>query len=150
MQTKQLSVWGTKAELRARVVRPQTSWSPPPPPVISLLDVQRRLFCFGSLVILDVARCYLCLFSLYINIKIGTIVVLMLSSRWPPVWKIAVQLVVACDVYDGVFCAVIFLTRGLGWNFELNWVSLWGCSYFILLYTQVLEVNSSKLILCTI
>ena len=30
-----------------------------------------RLFCFGSLVILDVARCYLWLDSLYINIKIG-------------------------------------------------------------------------------
>ena len=29
------------------------------------------LFCFGSLVILDVARCYLWLFTLYINIKIG-------------------------------------------------------------------------------
>ena len=27
--------------------------------------------CFGSLVILDVACCYLWLFSLYINIKIG-------------------------------------------------------------------------------
>ena len=27
--------------------------------------------CFGSLVILDVARCYLWLFTLYINIKIG-------------------------------------------------------------------------------
>ena len=26
---------------------------------------------FGSLVILDVARCCLCLFTLYINIKIG-------------------------------------------------------------------------------
>ena len=33
--------------------------------------VPRRLFCFGSLVILDVARCYLWLFKLYINIKIG-------------------------------------------------------------------------------
>ena len=32
---------------------------------------QRQLFCFGSLVILDVARCYLWLFTLYINIKIG-------------------------------------------------------------------------------
>ena len=31
----------------------------------------RRLFCFSSLVILDVACCYLWLFSLYINIKIG-------------------------------------------------------------------------------
>ena len=33
--------------------------------------VPRQLFCFGSLVILDVARCYLWLFTLYINIKIG-------------------------------------------------------------------------------
>ena len=31
----------------------------------------RRLFCFGSLVILDVARCNLWLFTLYINIKIS-------------------------------------------------------------------------------
>ena len=30
-----------------------------------------KLFCFGSLVILDVARCYLWLFTLYINIKIS-------------------------------------------------------------------------------
>ena len=35
------------------------------------LAVPRRLFCFGSLVILDVARCYLWLVTLYINIKIG-------------------------------------------------------------------------------
>ena len=41
----------------------------------ALLAVPRRLFCFGSLVILDVARCYLWLFTLYINIKIGKIVV---------------------------------------------------------------------------
>ena len=47
----------------------------PPLPVISFLTVPRRLFCFVSLVILDVARCYLCLFSVYINIKIGKIVV---------------------------------------------------------------------------
>ena len=33
--------------------------------------VPRRLCCFGSLVILDVARCYLWLFTLYINIKLG-------------------------------------------------------------------------------
>ena len=39
--------------------------------LISLLAVPRRLFCIGSLVILDVARCNLWLFSLYINIKIG-------------------------------------------------------------------------------
>ena len=36
-----------------------------------LLAVPRRLFCFGSLVILDVARCYLWLFTLYISMKIG-------------------------------------------------------------------------------
>ena len=40
-----------------------------------LLAVPGRLFCFGSLVILDVARCYLWLFTLYINIKIIKIVV---------------------------------------------------------------------------
>ena len=70
MQTKQLSVCGTKAELRARVGRPQTSGSPP---VILLLAVPRRLFCFGSLVFLDVAFRYLSLLLLYINIKIGKI-----------------------------------------------------------------------------
>ena len=40
-------------------------------PVILLLAVPRRLFCFGSLVILDVMYRNLSLFSLYINIKIG-------------------------------------------------------------------------------
>ena len=39
--------------------------------ILLLLAVPRRLFCFGSLVILDVARCYLWLFTLYINIKIS-------------------------------------------------------------------------------
>ena len=38
-------------------------------------DQQKRLFCFGSLVILDVARCYLWLCTLYINIKKVKIVV---------------------------------------------------------------------------
>ena len=33
--------------------------------------VPRRLFCFGSLVILEVVRCYLLLLLLYINIEIG-------------------------------------------------------------------------------
>ena len=41
------------------------------PQYFLLLAVPRRLFCFGSLVILDVARCYLWLFTLYINIEIG-------------------------------------------------------------------------------
>ena len=46
----------TGHEVRARVGRPQIVKAPPPPtpPVISLLAVPRRLFCFGSLVILDV------------------------------------------------------------------------------------------------
>ena len=36
-------------------------------------------------------------------------------------WEIAVHLAVACDVYDGVFfCAVLFPTRCLGWDLELN------------------------------
>ena len=44
---------------------------PPPPPVNSLLAVPMRLFCFGSLVVLDVVFRYLSLFLLYIDIKIG-------------------------------------------------------------------------------
>ena len=43
--------------------------------------VPKWMFCFGSLVILDVACCYLRLFSLYINIKIGKIVVKCKTSR---------------------------------------------------------------------
>ena len=39
--------------------------------LILLLAVPRRLFCFGSLVILDMLCCYLSLFLLHINIKIG-------------------------------------------------------------------------------
>ena len=44
---------------------------PPPtsPQVILLLAVPRRLFCFGSLVVLDVVFRYFCL--LYINAKIS-------------------------------------------------------------------------------
>ena len=41
------------------------------PQYFLLLVVLRRLFCFGVMVILDVARSYLWLFTLYINIKIG-------------------------------------------------------------------------------
>ena len=39
--------------------------------IICLILGKLRFFSFGSLVILDVACCYLWLFSLYINIKIG-------------------------------------------------------------------------------
>ena len=45
--------------------------APLPHTVILLLAIPRRLFCFGSLVILDVVCRYLLLFLLYINIKIG-------------------------------------------------------------------------------
>ena len=60
-------VWRTKADPRAKgrelvgrkLVQAPSNFIP------------RQLFCFGFLVNLDVARCYLWLFSLYINIKIG-------------------------------------------------------------------------------
>ena len=38
---------------------------------ITIFSIMPPGFCFGSLVILDVACCYLWLFTLYINIKIG-------------------------------------------------------------------------------
>ena len=41
------------------------------PSKLRLLAVPRRLFCFGSLVILYVVCRYLSLFMLYININIG-------------------------------------------------------------------------------
>ena len=31
-----------------------------------------------------------------------------LTSRWPPVWEIAVHLAVAGGVFDGVFCVDLF------------------------------------------
>ena len=66
-------VWGTKAESRARGLadRKLVQAPPPPPPSNFIAGFPRQLFCFGSLVILDVACCYLWLFSLYLNIKIG-------------------------------------------------------------------------------
>ena len=39
--------------------------------MVLLLAVPGRLFCFGSLVILDVARCYLWLFTSCVDIKMG-------------------------------------------------------------------------------
>ena len=57
--------------------------------------------------ILDVARCYLWLFSLYINIKIG-------KSRLAGdhlYGKLLFKLAVACDVYDGVFLCCPFFPR---------------------------------------
>ena len=48
------------------------------------------------------------LFLLYINIKMGKIDVNCKTSRWPPVWEIAVHLAVAGDVFDGVFLCCLF------------------------------------------
>ena len=64
--------------------------------------------------ILDVARCYLWLFTLYINIKTGKNSCKMLDWPVPPVWEIAVHLTVACDVYDGVFLCCPFF-REVSW-----------------------------------
>ena len=67
-----------------------------------------RLYCFGSLVVLDVVFRYLSLFLLYINIRIGRNRCLMLDSRWPPVWETAVHLAVVGGVFDGVFLCCPF------------------------------------------
>ena len=53
---------GGGGALGARVGRPQAGFLPPPPtPVILLLAVTGRLFCFGSLVVLDMVFRYLSL-----------------------------------------------------------------------------------------
>ena len=74
---QKLSQAEKKLEPMARVGRPQTSSSSPPPPPRSNFIAGRPkaalLFLFFS--DFDVACCYLWLFSLYINIKIGRIVV---------------------------------------------------------------------------
>ena len=62
-QTEQMSVWGTKAELRRRLVDRKLVEAPPP--VILLLAVPIGFLCFVSLGILDVACRYLSLFLLF-------------------------------------------------------------------------------------
>ena len=79
-----------------------------------VLSRTKRLFCFGSLVILDVVCRYLSLFLLYINIKIGKNRCLMLDYRWPSVWEIAVHLAVLVMSLMASFYAVLFPTRCLG------------------------------------
>ena len=56
---------------RGLVDRKLVEAPPSPPPVILLLAGPRRLFCFGSLVVLDVGFRYLSLCLLSINTKIG-------------------------------------------------------------------------------
>ena len=57
------------------------------------------------------AYCYLWLFSLYINRKIGKKYVKCKTRRGPPVWEIVVHLAVAGDVYDSVFFVLSFFQR---------------------------------------
>ena len=80
----------------------------PPPPVILLLAVPKRLFYFSCLVILDVACCYLWLFSLYVNIKVGKIVVKVRLDGDLLYREIAVLLAVVGGVYDSVFLCCPF------------------------------------------
>ena len=73
-------------------------------------------FCFGSLVILDVAHCYLWLFTLYINIKIGKNscfknVRLAGDHLYGKLLFTWLSLVMSMMVS---FCAVLFPTRCLG------------------------------------
>ena len=57
---------------RGLVDRKQIQAPPPPAPSSNFTAGRpKAALLFGSLVILDVARCYLWLFLLYINIKIG-------------------------------------------------------------------------------
>ena len=74
--------------------------------------VPRGLFCFGSLVILDVVCRFLSLFLLYLNIKID---VYYYDSRWAPVWEIAVHLAVAGDAFDGEILCCPF-------SHEMSWM----------------------------
>ena len=55
----------TSSILSVIMIEPAHGWG------YHLAILPRFVLMFGSLVILDVARCYLWLFTLYINIKIG-------------------------------------------------------------------------------
>ena len=57
------------------------------------------------------ARCYLWIFTLYMDIKIGEGGCWMLD--WP-VWGVAVRLAVACGVCGGVFLCCPF-SHGVSW-----------------------------------
>ena len=82
-------------------------------------DTYLRLFCFGSLVILDVTCCYLWLFSLYINIKVGKnsffYVRLAGDHLYAKLLLTWLSLVVSMMLS---FCAVLF-------SHEMSWMSSW-------------------------
>ena len=57
----------------------------------------------------------------------------------------AVHVAVATDVFDGVlFCAVLFPTRCLGRDLELNWVSSWEFSYLLFLNISPLRARVGR------
>ena len=90
---------------------------PPPPPPSLFLAIPRRLFCFGSLVILDVMCRYLSLFLSYIKIKIGknrSMLNVRLAGdhlywKWLFIWQSLVMSLVAS------FCAVLFTVYVAPW-----------------------------------
>ena len=90
------------------------------------------------------ARCYLWLFSLCINIKKVKIVVRLagdhLCGKLLFTW---LSLVMSMTVS---FCAVLFPTRYLGWDLDLNWVSFWGFSYLLFLTHQWPNIGNKPLI----
>ena len=71
-----------------------------------------RLFCFGSLVVLDVACCCLWLFSLYINIKIGRKWLLNVRLAGDHLYG---KLLYTGGVYDSVFLCCPFFH-------EMSWM----------------------------
>ena len=80
-----------------------------------LLAIPRRLFCFGSLVVLDVVCRYISLFLLYINIKIGKKKMLNVRLACDHLYgEKAIHLAVVGDVFDGVLLCCPFSTRFLG------------------------------------
>ena len=83
---------------------------------------------------------YLSLFLLYIDIKIGKIVVKCYTSRWPPVWEISVDLAVAGGVFDGVFFVLSFFPLGVLdeiWDLTES-VSEGFPTYFALKWLQII------------
>ena len=82
-------------------------------------DLGIELCRFPRIFLLTVARCYLWLFSL-LNVRLAWLSLVM-------------SMMVSC-------CAVLFSTRYLGWNLELNWVSFWGFSYLLLLLHILVKI----------
>ena len=66
----------------------------------------------------------------------------MLVNRRPPVWELAVHLVGAADVFDGVlFCVVLFPTRYLGMRSKIE------LSHFLRIFLPTCECTFIAVIL---